>query len=157
MLSGILPPLANFSRAFQRKDIDYTLVKPLVAETRATLQNVMASPDQNFASLDQFLDTNLKSFNIEVPAINTFRATIYSKYLYVVDSHLARRFPDIKLLEAFSVFGGENWPDSLQLFGVEHLITLADHFTPAIINSDEIGQSGSSLKTLVLHLIDYLQ
>ena len=138
MLSDILPPLANLSRAFQRKDLDYTLVKPLVVGTRATLQNLMASPGQYFASLNQFLDSDLESFNIEVPAVNTFRATIYSKYLDVVDSHLARRFPDIELLEAFSVFDGKNWPDSLQLFGVEHLITLADHFTPAIINSDEI-------------------
>ena len=111
MLSDILPPLANLSRAFQRKDLDYTLVKPL------------ASPGQYFASLDQFLDSDLESFNIEVPAINTFRATIYSKYLDVVDSHLARRFPDIELLEAFSAFDVKNWPDSLQLFGVEHLIT----------------------------------
>ena len=52
MLSDILPPLANLSRTFQRKDLDYTLVKPLVAGTRATLLNLMASPGQYFASLD---------------------------------------------------------------------------------------------------------
>ena len=138
MLSDILPPLANLSRAFHRKDLDYTLVNPLVAGTRGTLQDLMASPGQYFATLNQFLNSNLESFNIEVPAVNTFRATIYSKYLDVVDNHLARHFPDIELLEAFSVFDRKKWPDSLQLFGVEHLITLADHFTPAIINSDEI-------------------
>ena len=84
MLSDILPPLANLSRAFQRKDLDYTLVKLLVAGTRATLQNLMASPGQYFASLDQFLDSDLESFNIEVPAVNTFRATISSKYTWML-------------------------------------------------------------------------
>ena len=61
MLSDILPPLSNLSRAFQRKDLDSTLFKPLVAGTRAMLQNLMASPGQYFASLDQFLYSDLKS------------------------------------------------------------------------------------------------
>ena len=37
MLADVLPPLANLSRAFQKKDLDYTLVKPLVSGTKATI------------------------------------------------------------------------------------------------------------------------
>ena len=36
MLSDVLPPLANLSRAFQKKDVDFTVVKPLVQGTKAT-------------------------------------------------------------------------------------------------------------------------
>ena len=99
MLSDVLPPLA---RAFQKKDLDYTLVKPLVSGTRATLQNLKATPGQHFATLD-VLGSNLESFNISLPATDTFKTTIYDRYIDVVDNHLTRRFPNIELLEAFSI------------------------------------------------------
>ena len=81
------------------------------------------------------MHTDLEFFNIRASARDTsLKTSIYGKYLDVVDTHLARRFPNIELLEAFSMFDGQNWPesDTLQLFGLEHLQTLADHFTPAI-------------------------
>ena len=37
MLSDVLPPLANLSRAFQRKEVDFTVVNPLVEGTKATI------------------------------------------------------------------------------------------------------------------------
>ena len=138
MLSDVLPPLASLSRAFQKKDLDYTLVKPLVSGTRATLQNLKATPGQHFATLDDVLGSNLESFNISLPATDTFKTTIYDRYIDVVDNHLTRRFPNIELLEAFSIFDGQHWPDELQLYGVEHLVTLADHFTPTIVDLEKL-------------------
>ena len=140
MLADVLPPLANLSRAFQRKDLDYTLVKPLVSGTKATLQNLKTTPGQHFATLDHVLATDLENFSIQVPAVDTFKTTIYDKYLDVIDTHLARRFPDVELLEAFSIFDGQNWPDTdtLQFYGLEHLETLANHFTPTIVDLDPL-------------------
>ena len=65
MLSDVLPPLASLSRAFQK---NYTLVKPLVSGTRATLQNLKATPGQHFATLD-VLGSNLESFSLlQIPS-----------------------------------------------------------------------------------------
>ena len=46
--------------------------------------------------------------------------TIYDKYLDVVEDHLDRCFPNIELLDAFSIFDGENWPDMLKLYAFGH-------------------------------------
>ena len=129
MLANILPPLAKLSRAFQRKNLDYTVVKLLVFGTKATLQNRKSTPGHHFATLDHVLATDLEPFAIHAPAVDTFKTSIQDKYLDVVKSHLERQFPDVELLEAFSIFDGKNWPEELQLYhyGVEHLVTLANY------------------------------
>ena len=43
MLSDVLPPLANLSRAFQRKEVDFTVVKPLVMGTKTTIDSIINS------------------------------------------------------------------------------------------------------------------
>ena len=138
MLSDILPPLASLSRAFQRKDLDYSLVKPLVSGTLATLHNLKASPGQHFTSLDKVLDEDLAGFDISTRHSYNFKENIYNKYLDAVESHLQQRFPDIDLIEAFSVFDGKSWPENLQGYGHHHLITLSTHFTDALINREEL-------------------
>ena len=140
MLADVLPPLANLSRAFQKKDLDYTLVKPLVCGVRATLQNLKTTSGQHFANLGHVLGSDLEAFSIQIPEVDTFKANIYDRYMYldVIHTDLARRFPNLELLEAFSVFDGQSWPDSLQSFGVENLVTLADHYTSTLVNLDEL-------------------
>ena len=103
MLSHILPPLASLSTVFQRKDLDYSLVKPLVTGTLATLHNLRASPGPHFISLDKVLEEDLAGFENSARYSHNFKASIYNKYLNAVESHLQRRFPDIDLMEAFSV------------------------------------------------------
>ena len=92
MLAYILPPLANLSRAFQRKNLDYTLVKPLVSGTNSTLHNLKSTPGHHFAILDHVLATDLEPFAIHAPAVDIFKTSIHDKYLDVVKSHLERRF-----------------------------------------------------------------
>ena len=57
------------------------------------------------------------------------------------------RFPDVKLLEAFSIFDGKNWPEELQLYhyGLEHLVTLANHLT-TLVDLDELKRMGALQK-----------
>ena len=64
------------------------------------------TPGQHFATLDHVLANNLEAFNIQIPAGVSFKTNIYDKYLDIVSNHLARRFPNIELLEAFSIFDG---------------------------------------------------
>ena len=80
MLADVLPPLANLSRTFQRKDLDYTLVKPLVSGTKATLQNLKVTSGQHFSPLHHVLATDLEAFAIQVPAVDPSRQPLY-KYL----------------------------------------------------------------------------
>ena len=57
MFSDVLPPLAGLSRAFQKKDIDFTVVKPLVVGTKATIDALLLTPGEFFQSLsDKLLD-----------------------------------------------------------------------------------------------------
>lgn len=65
MLSDVLPTLAGLSRAFQRKDLDYSLVKPLVCGAMATIGNLKASPGRYFTSLEQVINEDLQEFNIQ--------------------------------------------------------------------------------------------
>ena len=147
MLADILPPLANLSKAFQRKNLDYTLVQPLVSGTNSTLQNLKSTPGHHFATLDHVLATDLEPFAIHAPAVDTFKTSSHDKYLDVVKSHLKRRFPDVELFEAFSIFDGKNWPEELQLYhyGLEHLVTLANHLT-TLVDLDELKREWELFK-----------
>ena len=55
-------------------------------------------------------------------------------------------------IEAFSIFDGQHWPDELQLYGVEHLVTLADHFTPTIVDLEKLKCEWEMLRTLHVNL-----
>lgn len=72
---------------------------------------------------DSVLQGDLDSVDIRSQGTDkdVFTSTIYNKYLDAVDTHLKRRFPDLDLLEAISVFDGRNWPESLENYGQEHL------------------------------------
>ena len=76
------------------------------------------------------LTDDLQDFGIASPSFNqsqTFRDNIYMKYLDVVSQHIKNRFPDVDLLEAFSMFDGKSWPEDealLQEFGRESLQVL---------------------------------
>ena len=111
--ADVLPPLANLSRAFRKTDLDYTLVKPLVSGMKAPIQNLKTTSGQHFATLAHVLANNLEAFNIQVPARASFKTEIYDKYLDIVSNHLARCFPNLELLETFSLFDGQNWPETL--------------------------------------------
>ena len=51
MFSDFLPPLAALSRAFQKHDIHFTVVRPLVRGTKAAIDALYQTPGENFSSL----------------------------------------------------------------------------------------------------------
>lgn len=86
----------------------------------------------------------MQDFNIQRSSsdqLDDFKENIYRKYLDVLIQHLTNRFPDIHLLEAFSMFDGKIWPihdqTQLQVFGNESLHILTEHFSPGLVNEDE--------------------
>ena len=91
MMSDILPPLANLSRAFQRKDVDFTVIKPLVQATKATVESLLVTPGEHFSSLTSVLP-ELRSSGIHQPSAfevcRWFRKNVYEKYLHVLSDHI---------------------------------------------------------------------
>ena len=60
MFSDVLPPLANL---FQRKEVDFTAVKPLVQGTKATIDALPMTPGEHFQSLSTVLP-ELRQFRV---------------------------------------------------------------------------------------------
>jgi hypothetical protein len=159
MMSDILPPLANLSRAFQRKDVDFTVIKPLVQATKATIDSLLVTPGEHFSSLANVLP-ELRSSGINQPSayeVDQFRKNVYEKYLHVLSDHITGRFPDITLLDGFRIFDPIDMPQDLLLHathgfdpidmpqdlllhathGFDSLQILTDHYGPhSIVNPE---------------------
>ena len=166
MFSDILPPLAGLSRAFQKHDIDFTVVKPLVVGTKAAIDALLLSPGDCFSSLPTVLP-ELKQFGVQQPTdhqVEEFKQHVYNKYLITLSHHITNRFPDMSLLEGFSIFDPSAIPLDLSLqpnHGSENLQVLIDHYgTHNIIDSqatktelrtfNSVVASNSELKQLTI-------
>ena len=55
MMSDIMSPLANLSRAFQRKDVNFTVIIPLVQAAKATIGFLLVTPGEHFSNLAAIL------------------------------------------------------------------------------------------------------
>lgn len=99
MFSDVLPPLACLSRAFQRQDIDFTAVKPLVMGTKATVDALLLTPGEFFGGLSSAL-SELEEYDVQQPntsMIQRFKSNVYEKYLHTLSEHITARFPDVSL------------------------------------------------------------
>ena len=65
--SDVLPPLASLSRAFQQKDVNFTVVKPLVHGTKAAVDALCAAPGDHFRSLPSVL-AKLEDYGVHTPS-----------------------------------------------------------------------------------------
>lgn len=93
MLSDVLPLLANFSRAFQKREVDFTVVKPLVQGTKATIDALLMTPGEHFQSLPTVLP-ELRQFGVGQPSdfeVQHFKRNVYKKYLTVLSRHITRQ------------------------------------------------------------------
>lgn len=133
MLSDVLPPLAQLSRAFQTENIDFSMVRPLVAATIATIQTLKDHPGEHFKSLPDAV-RDLQKFNISNPSSEqreSYVVNIYKKYMSTLVQHLESRFPDVGLIEAFSIFDVKSLPEDpvqCQSAGTTHVDTLCAHY-----------------------------
>ena len=134
MFSDILPPLANLSRAFQRKNIDFSMIKPLVQGTMATIESLLMTSDQHFSSLSTVLP-DLRQYGFKQPSSaeeDAFQQQVYNRYLSILLDHISGRFPDAALIEAFSVFDPAKIPLNFSVqdaasHGVDALTRLTEY------------------------------
>ena len=108
MLSDVLPRLAQLSKAFQTKDLDFSMVRPLVVATKTTIRELIDCPGQYFKSLPDVLTSlQQKECNITTPShqqIERYRENVYKKFLSTLLQHLENRFPVVKIIDHFRFF-----------------------------------------------------
>ena len=133
MFSDVLPPLAALSRAFQRQDIDFTVVKPLVLGTKATVDALNLTPGEFFENL-LVVVSELEEYGVQQPTgsmVERFKEDIYQKYIATLSAHITARFPDLHLIEGFDIFTPSNIPQDLTLqarHGADKLSILTNHY-----------------------------
>ena len=124
-LADILPPLANLSRAFQRKSIDFSMVKPLVQGTKQCIEALTVNEGAIFSTLSSDMEGLVSHGFLELTTekLSQFKREVYDSYLTAISEHLDSRFPDVALLNAFSIFDPSTMdadipPDVLQKLNV---------------------------------------
>ena len=135
MFSDVLPHLACLSRAFQKKDIDFTMVKPLVVGTKAAVDALLLNAGEFFQSLPAAVG-DLQQYGVQQPSgsmADRFKHNVYEKYLGTLSEHITARFPDIGLLEGFDIFNPGEIPEDLSLqahHSEDTLDVLITHYGP---------------------------
>ena len=154
MFSDALPPLASLSRAFQKHDIDFTVIKPLVIGTKAAIDALYESPGEHFSSLPTILP-QLQDYGVQQGTdhiVQQFKQNVYCKYLAALQ-HITARFPDMSLLEGFSVFNPNTIPQQLSLqpnHNSDKLQILIDHYGPhSVIDSETTKQELKTFNSVV--------
>ena len=133
MLSGVFPPLANLSRAFQKKKVDFTAVKALVQGTKAAIDALLMTPGEHFQSIPTALP-ELRKFDVGQPSdfeLQDFKRKMYEKYLIVLSRHIAGRFSDVALFEGFAIFYPIGIPQDLMTHAThsaDKLCILTNHY-----------------------------
>ena len=151
---------------FKSTYIHFTVVKPLVVGTKAAIDALLLSPGDCFSSLPTVLP-ELEQFGAQQPTdhqVEEFKQHVYNKYLITLSHHITHRFPDMSLLEGFSIFDPSAIPLDLSLqpnHGSENLQVLIDYYgTHNIIDSqatktelrifDSVVASNFELKQLTI-------
>lgn len=141
MFLDVLPPIASLSRAFQHKDVNFTVVKPLVNGTLAAVNALHATPGEHFQHLSSVI-AELEEYGVNTPndsQVENFKRNVYDKYLKTLADHIIYHFPDMDLLEALSLFDASTIPEETHgSHGQSELQVLIDHYGPHnVINGEE--------------------
>lgn len=83
-------PLAGLSHAFQKHDIDFTVVRPLVIGTKAAIDALHQTPGENFSSLPDILP-ELEKYSVQQSTnhlVQQFRQNVHNKYLTTISQDI---------------------------------------------------------------------
>ena len=115
---------------FKSKTLTFTVVKPFILGTKATIDALLLIPGEFFKSLpDQLSD--LEQYCVEQPSDSmkdNFKHDIYKRYLHTLSEHISSRFPDVNL-EGFDIFNPRSIPQQLSLQTFHGFNMLDKHIT----------------------------
>ena len=72
MFSDVLPCLISLSHAFQREDMNFTVVRPLVNGTKAAINAHLVSPSEHFQNLPSVL-ADMEEYGAQTPSDSQVR------------------------------------------------------------------------------------
>ncbi|XP_006824225.1 zinc finger protein 862-like [Saccoglossus kowalevskii] len=156
MLSDILPHLTRLSLIFQKKNVDLSIIEPVLHSTIVTLQQMKDNPGAHMQAVDGRLtgDLAIHDINVSDNMKDSFITNVYHKYIDGLIVNLRERFPDVHLLQAFSIFDPSllekddsgRLDDTLQQ---QHLETLSTHYSD-ILSSEEMAREWEMMKNLMV-------
>ena len=72
MFSDVPSPLASLLNAFQEKDVNFTVVKPLIQGTKAAVDALCATPSEYFQSLLSVF-AELEDYGVQIRGIHRWK------------------------------------------------------------------------------------
>ena len=123
LLHDVLPHLSRLSRVFQKRDVDLTLIQPCLKTTIDAIMGYKETPGPNLKRVDEVLATKLKDFGIKPTPIEkeAFKSGVQQVYVQAIVDELGNRFPNVELLDAFSIFDPKYIPtEESQLVSYGH-------------------------------------
>ena len=142
LLSDVLPPLANLSKAFQLKSLPFSDIKILVDGTKAAITALVQRKGTYLSKLDIKIK-QLEDVGVQQPPerqkIN-LATKIEDPYLQSVVNNLDDRFPNTTLIAEFEIFSGTSLLQECKTpgYGKGEVELLARQFNPAVVNADDL-------------------
>ena len=130
----VLPSLSQLSKAFQSSVIDLSVVKPLVQGTKSTIQALQNHQGDHMRNLPNYLDEHSAILEVEATdaRIQQYTSQVYKPFLNALLTNLNDRFPDIDLIESFTVLDPSQLPHddlaALNQHGNDKKDALLDHY-----------------------------
>ena len=157
IMDAVLPPLAILSKAFQFGELSFDAIPSVISACIAKLDKVVSEKDEILAQLSQDMEENGKFGMIELSpndATTQFLSRLCVSYVENLKKNI-RRFPNIPLIAAFSIFNPEAIPErnspEFKRYGEEKLAKLADHFS-STLDTERLKSEWDHFKFMALEI-----
>ena len=159
LFSDILPHLSALSCLFQERDIDYSQITTHVFNTISVIENLKMHDGPNMRKLPSiFKELAECCILVKDKDEDTFRKNVREAYIDSVVVNLRCRFPDVKIIPAFSLFDPRQVPESstdqFQTYGEQQLRVLEEHFGRGYLDHSLLEQDWIYLKQLLVEGFD---
>ena len=146
LLDDILSLLTKLSKVFQKQNVDFSIISPMVHSTIGAIEAMKVQPGP---ILQQFLDeiiiagsitptfkgNNITSYNTSQEEFNKMAMTFMDKFV----QNLQNRFPEVDIVSAMKILDPQFLPttvSALVSYGTVDLEVLLQHYATPKINDD---------------------
>ncbi len=164
MMKDVLTHIVLLSKHFQREDLDFSTVQPMIQGTKEALRQLITHPgpaEQEFFSClegNKFKGDKLFECHTQKPAFDSMK----SRYVGSLIDEIDRRFPadTINLLSWFTILepkkaiAAKQSSENFSLYGVEKLDNLLKHFS-SNVKVPEAHQEFTMLKQVMVSCDSY--
>ena len=134
ILYFVLPILARVSRIFQKGFVSFAIIGPTLESAKFEL-NSLAEDNKPIKLLETELASGGRLGTLEIEITDHAKGQLENKvknYVLEQSKNFDRRFPDVPLLQSFSIFDPTAVPDKLspafKIHGIEEIKVIHNHF-----------------------------